>query len=177
MAKFILKQKGLGKKVEQMTKHTPQHNLYFLLSAILIMQVVSLHHQAHQATTTVRSPFERAITSSSRAGRDTPLPQRTRRHRGGSPGPCRQPGPPHAPTGAPGAPGTPSQPLYRCSPRGPAQWRPRAGGTERHGTACRRAFLPNGAPSRRICAGKHTSLGATFMILLRTGLAGLGADS
>lgn len=76
MAEFILKQKGLRNKAEQMTKHTPQHSLYFLLSATLAMQVISLHYQARQTTTTVCSPFEGVVTGCSGSAETRRCPSR-----------------------------------------------------------------------------------------------------
>lgn len=77
------------------------------------------------------------------------------------------------PPGAlPGAGPGPAETLRALRrPSGPAS----PGGRVQKGP--RRWCVPNAAPSRGICAGKHTSLGATFTILLRAGLAGLGADS
>lgn len=97
--------------------------------------------------------------------------------------------PGHSAKGCPSLP--PSARLPRSRPRPPARRRglvpPRTGPCQdgaahkqrpapRNGTPPPRC-IPNPAPSHRICAGKHASLGATFMILLRSGLAGLGSDS
>lgn len=41
MAKPTLKQKGLGKEAEQVSKHAPHRHLYFLLLATPITEVIS----------------------------------------------------------------------------------------------------------------------------------------
>lgn len=159
MAKFILKQKRLGKNAKQMTKHTPQHNLYFPFLATPITQVISLRYQAHQTATMVRSPFEPATMGGCQDTRQA-LPDPTvSRHLLSFP-----PQPPPVPS-TPGTTGTPSPRKGSPRPPGPA------------GTAPPSRCISKAAPSCCICTGKHTSLGATFMILLQAGLAGLGADS
>lgn len=151
MARFTLKQERSGKKAEQRAKHTPQHGFYFLLWATETVPVV--FHSGAQCGGP-RSPWTGG-GSRRWGGRRPSGPGSPGGHTAGSHLELRQePAPPPAPA------------LRRPSgPGGRAQKAPR------------RWCVPNAAPSRGICAGKHTSLGATFTILLRAGLAGLGADS
>lgn len=153
MAKFILKQKGLGKKVKQMTKHTPQHNLYFLLLASLIMQVISPHDQAHQATTTFCSPIQRATT---RTGGDT---------RAAFPGPVANGGRPTLPPEPPAH----REPLPGPSPVAPpgAAHNGGPGPAERNGTERRRAFR---AFPTHLCRETHIA-GSHFHDFVASGIS------